>query len=172
MSATTEQLHEVRLLQFPLEVNQRASEAFEGLRREFTLIALRTPDAQEVPRRLLQLVDALANRFQGFSDEAESVRDEAVARGETVLDELVYRVPTEAAEACVALSRMIDEADEYCRRGDFLLSLSSPPEAVAFRRWFLGEITAQLRGHPPLPWPEADHDALAANPDLRGGEPV
>lgn len=159
---------EVRVLQFPLDVYQRSTEAFEGLRREFVLVAMRTPEAQEVPARLLQLVDALSEEYQGINDEADAIRDAAIERGETVVDELVYRMPPEVAQACIALNGMIDEADEFCRQGEVLLSLASPPEAVAFRRWYLGEITAQLRGEPPVPWPEADQDELLRNPQLRG----
>ena len=172
MSGAGGGMGEVRLLRFPLDVHRRASENFEGLRREFALIAMRTPEAQEVPARLLELVDALTNEYQGLNDEADAIRDAAAARGERVLDELVYRVPPAAAEACIALSRMADEADEYCGRGDLLLSMASPPEAVAFRRWFLGEIVAQLRGEPPVGWPDADHDELLRDPALRGTQPT
>ena len=158
---------EVRLIGFPLDVHRRATEAFEGLRREFQLIALRSPEADDVPDRLLRLVDALSVEYEGLSTEIDGIRDAATARGDTEV-ELVYRVPPELAGACIALSEMVDEADEFCRRGQVLLSLASPPEAVAFRRWYLGELVAQLGGEPPLPWADADHEALVREPRLRG----
>lgn len=158
---------EVRLIGFPLDLHQQATEAFEGLRREFQLIALRSPEAEDVPERLLRLVDALSVEYEGLSAEMDSIRDAAAARGDAEV-ELVYRVPTEIAGACIALSEMVDAADEFCRRGDVLLSLASPPEAVAFRRWYLGELVAQLGGEPPVPWADADHEALARDPRLRG----
>jgi hypothetical protein len=159
---------EVRLLRFPLDVHQRATEAFEGLRREFQLIALRGPEADDVPERLLRVVDALAVEYEGLNVEADSARDEAAARGDTEVPELVYRVPPGVAEACVALSEIVDQADDFCRQGDVLLTLATPREAVAFRRWYLGEFVAQLNGEPPVPWPEADHEGLAEDPRLRG----
>ena len=165
MSAAGDRLREVRVQRFPLDVYQRATEAFEGLRREFTLVALRTPEAQDVPDRLLRLVEALTGEFAGFGEEAERARDEAIERGESAVD-LVYHLPPAVADACVALSEMLDEADRFCQ-GDLLLSLASTPEAVAFRRWYLGEFVAQLDGAPPLPWPEADVDALVRDPTLR-----
>lgn len=168
MSGTSGEIREVRLLRFPLEVHRRASEGFEGLRREFQLIAFRGPGADDVPERLLRLVDALATEYQGLNVEADMVRDEALARGEAEVAELVYRAPPGVAEACIVLSQMADEADEFCRRGDVLLTLASTPEAVAFRRWYLGEFVAQVNGEPPLPWPDADHEALARDPRLRG----
>ena len=168
MSGPDGELREIRVLQFPLDVYERATEAFEGQRREFVLVAMRTPEAQDVPERLLQLVDALSEEFQGLNPEADEVRDLALGRGDRVVDELVYRMPAAAMDACVALNGMMDEADEFCRKGDVLLSLASPPEAVAFRRWYLGEITGQMVGESPLPWPEADIEALLRDPTLRG----
>ena len=156
------------MLGFPLDVYQRTAEAFEGLRREFTLVAMRTPDAARVPARLLQLIEALTDEFQGISSEPDRLRDEAIARGETSLPELVHHIPPAAEAGCVALNGMLDEADQFCRHGQVLLSLASPAEAVVFRRWYLGEITAQLRGEPPLPWSHVDHAAVLASPGLRG----
>ena len=168
MSTPGSRYAEIRLLRFPLDVHRRATEAFEGLRREFQLIALRGPDADDVPERLLRLVDALAGEYEGLNVEADSAREEAAARGEKEVAELVYHAPPEVADACVALSRMVDEADDFCRSGEVLLTLASPPEAVAFRRWYLGEFVAQLKGEPPVPWPDADHEALRRDPQLRG----
>ncbi|MGI8686620.1 MAG: hypothetical protein ACR2MO_16280 [Acidimicrobiales bacterium] len=130
-------------------------------------MAIRTPDSAEVPARLLELVQRLTDEIEGISSEPDRRRAEAEERGDTVIPELVHHVPLSVVPACIALNDMCDEADEYCRRGDLLLSLASPPEAVAFRRWYLGEFTAQLRGEPPLPWPKADQEALLRDTRLR-----
>ena len=168
MSGRDGGLREVRVLQFPLDVYRRATEVFEGQRREFVLVAMRTPEAPDVPDRLLQLVAALSEEYEGLNPEADEMRDQAILRGDTVVDELVYRMPPAVVDACVALNRMMDEADEFCREGDVLLSMASPPEAVAFRRWYLGEITGQLAGEQPVPWPQADMEKLLHDPTLRG----
>lgn len=167
MTAGEGDLVTVRLLRFPVDVWARSNEHFEGLRREFTLIAL-LPQADDVPRRLLDLVEALVGEYAATVADAARVRNEAHARGDKEIPELVYRTPAQAGEATRSLARMLDEADEFCRRGDHLLTLATPPELVAFRRWYLGEFNAQLQGHPPLPWPEADHQQLLASPSLRG----
>lgn len=167
MSAPDAGYAEVRLLRFPVDVHRRATEAFEGLRREFQLISLGA-GAEGVPERLLRVVDALAVQYEGLSAGADTELEEAARRGDAEVRVLVYRAPPSVAEACITLSEVIDEADAFCRGGEVLLSLASPTEAVAFRRWFLGEFVAQLRGGPPLPWPEADHEALAHDPRLRG----
>jgi hypothetical protein len=49
---------------------------------------------------------------------------------------------------------MLDEADEYCRSGQALLTLETPPDAKLFRQWYLDEFIGQLSGAPPTPWPE------------------
>ena len=49
------------------------------------------------------------------------------------------------------MQAMLDEADEFCRHSD-LLTLATPADLVAFRRWFLGEIIRQLDGGAPRPW--------------------
>lgn len=168
MSAGDAGMHTVRLLSFPVAVHLRATEAFEGLRREFALIALGAPDADAAPDRLERLIAALTDQFGTMSTGPDRRRDEAIARGDEVIHELVHVVPGQAAAACVALNEMLDEADEFCRRGDVLLSLATPAEAVAFRRWYLGEFTGQIAGLPALPWTEVDQDALVTATRLRG----
>ena len=68
----------------------------------------------------------------------------------------------------VELPRTLAEADEFCRRGE-LLTLATPPEYVAFREWFLGEIVRQLDGQPPdtvaRPPTRSSHDRLVPRTD-------
>jgi hypothetical protein len=81
----------------------------------------------------------------------EAKRDDAIERGEDIVD-LHYRVPEDAALACIHLGYIFDEADKYCRAGRHLLSLATPPESLAFRQWFLGEFVNQIAGAAPTPW--------------------
>ena len=48
---------------------------------------------------------------------------------------------------------MLDEADRYCRQGRHLLTLATPDDLLAYRRWYLREIAEQLAGAAPVPWP-------------------
>ncbi len=166
MTPPGEELVTARLLRFPVDVWARSSEHFEGLRREFALMAL--DRAPGVPARLLELVRTLADEYEETTSEPARIRNAAHQRGDREIPELVYRVPGRAAPAVLRLARMLDEADEFCRRGEHLLTLVTPPEALAFRRWSLGELYAQLGGAEPLAWPEADHEHLATSPRLRG----
>ena len=153
MSGTTA-LVEVRLEQLPLDLYRQASEHTDELLREFALIRERDPEeTRSVPRRLLALVAELTDRFSGFSADQRTQLEAALERGERSID-LVYRVPPEIRQATIELGAMLDDADAFCREGRELLTLATPPPALAFRRWFLEEFVRQIDGHPPLPWPE------------------
>ena len=145
-------LREVRLLGFPLALHARSVEHHEELMREFQLLALdaSTP-GHHVPRRLVDLITELTASYAGIATVADAERDEAVARGDDTVD-LTYHVPESVGDACLRLDRMLDEADDFCRAGERLLTLAAPADATAFRRWYLSEFPAQLGGAPPTPW--------------------
>jgi hypothetical protein len=144
-------LYEVRLLGFPLRLHALALEHHEELVREFQLLALDPGSAHSVPRRLVDLVAELTAAYGAFTDTANADRDAAAARGEERVD-LTYVVPASAAAAAAQLGRMLDEADEFCRDGDRLLTLASSPETAALRHWQLSEFAAQVEGAEPTPW--------------------
>jgi hypothetical protein len=151
---STEELVEVQLLRLPLPVWQRTQEHVDGLLREFALIA-QDPEAQgATPGRLLDLVKQLSAGYGGFSVEQRRAMEAALERNESEID-LTYQLPPAAAAAAQQLGDMLDEADEYCRRGDHLLTLATPPEELRFRRWFISEFVDQVNGAPPTPWPDA-----------------
>ena len=150
-----EGLCEVRLVRFPLRVYARATEHYQELFREFALLAASTPeDSDEVPARLMRLIDALGRRYPPQT-EHEAERAAALERGELSGD-FAIKVPPSAAEASQALEDLLDEADDFCRRGD-LLTLAAPAEAADFRRWYLREVIRQIAGDPPTPWPGGLH---------------
>ena len=150
-SDVTETKADVRLLRFPLRLAARATEYYQGLFREFALLAASTPeDTDAVPVRLLALIDALGRRYPAQTEHEEE-RRAALDRGEVAAD-MVISVPVSAADASRTLDRMLDEADEFCRAGE-LLTLAAPEDVSAFRRWYLAEIIIQLSGRAPTPWP-------------------
>lgn len=147
---------EVRLVGFPLALHAQTVEHYEELMREFRLIAYGAEqphsESYSVPARLVDLVERVTDRYAGLTDAQDAERDAAYARGQERID-LVYRVPPSVAEASRDLVVMLEEADEFCRRGD-LLTLATPPPLVRFRRWYLGEFVRQIGGEPPCPWDE------------------
>jgi hypothetical protein len=146
----TVDLVEVRIVAMPLDAYREASEHSDELMREFALI--HATDAS-VPRRLLELVERLRNEFSGFTIEQDTDLHDALDRGDESID-LVYRVPREVKQAAVELAVLLDEADQFCREGNDLLTLATPPRAVAFRRWFLDQFARQIDGLEPSRWEE------------------
>ena len=147
-------LREIRLLRFPLVLWQSSQEHLDELLREFALIArgeAEHPDS--VPHRLMELIADVTTAYGGIGAATERERDDALARGESVVD-LTYFVPLAVEEPVRQLGVMLDEADEYCRRGEHLLTLQTPPDQLLFRRWFLSEFLTQLEGSAPVAWPE------------------
>ena len=147
----------LRIVGLPVPVHLRASEHGDELMREFALIAAGSADGAGntgVPARLTALVDELRGRFAGFTLQPETELAEAAALGADSID-LEYRLPPEAIQAAADLGAMLDEADDFCRRGD-LLTLATPPEPLAYRRWFLGEFARQVAGEAPVAWADWD----------------
>ena len=150
-------LVEVRIVGLPMDVFRETSEHTDELLREFALIReweAEDGNSRHVPRRLLDLVERLGRDFSGFTGQQEAQLQAAVQEGVPSVD-LTYRVPAAARQACIELGGMLDEADEFCRQGQELLTLASPPRDVAFRNWFLGEFVRQIDGEAPLTWEDA-----------------
>ncbi|MHB2023344.1 MAG: hypothetical protein ACYCO3_08450 [Mycobacteriales bacterium] len=156
---TAEELVEVRLLGLPVRLHRQAQEHADELIREFTLIAEQLSDepaaeTHSVPPRLVELVAQLTHRYAAFTDETEQRLARAERTGEGAID-LVLRLPPSAAAAARTLDGLLDEADAYCRQGQHLLTLAPAPESLRYRRWYLGQVAAQIDGARPTPWPQA-----------------
>jgi hypothetical protein len=155
-------LVEIRLLSLPLDAYREASEHGDELRREFALIAAReATGARSLPVRLVALIEALEVQFQGFTAAPNEALGAALERGDEYVD-VVYRLPAGIKEAALELGDLLDEADEFCRRGDHLLTLTTPPNALAFRRWFLSEFVAQADGAQPTSWEDWAREQIPA----------
>lgn len=146
-------LIEVRIIRIPVPLYREASQHHEDLRREFALVASHAEGGHGsgVPARLLALIADLNVRFQAFTADPLQHLEAAAARDEETID-LTYRVPPEVGPAAAEFDALLDEADDYCRAGETLLTLATPASALAFRRWFLGEFVRQAAGKPPRPW--------------------
>lgn len=152
---TADPLFDVHLVQIPTAVHQRSTEHLEGLAREFALIHDSIQDRDRthssVPSRLRDLVESLHGQFDGLGASENATLREAAEGGVPEID-LTYRVPAAWAQACVVILQLLDETDDYCRSGA-LLTLATPPESAAYRRWVFGEFIRQVAGEEPQPWP-------------------
>ena len=143
----------IKLLELPVGIHAKSSEHSDELMREFTYIRAQStdPEATTVPAKLLDLVDELTGRYSGFTAGSQAELDAAVAAGVPSID-LEYVVPPEVAAACIHLGELLDAADDYCREGAVLLTLATPDDLLAYRRWFLEEFVRQANGDAPRPW--------------------
>jgi len=148
--ARHDELIAVDLLGLPVQVHQRATEHQLALQREFDILRA-GEDLSTVPNRLAALIEELIADYGGLDQQPAAEIDAAAARGDEVVD-LRYIVPYEAAEASQRLGEILDEADEFCRSGDELLTLATPPVFVEYRRWFLDQFIAQADGADAMPW--------------------
>jgi hypothetical protein len=144
------QLTSVAIRGFPLEVYLASQQHSEALLREFAFIVKGGGDQSELPKRLLDVVDAVQERLAGLNTHVERILEEAVARGDAEVEfEIV--VPRRLARGVDDFAALLDEVDDYCRAGE-LLTLATPPRVRAFREWYLGEFTRQLGGAEPTTW--------------------
>jgi hypothetical protein len=158
---TVDGLVEVRIIGVPLQLAREGQEHFDELSREFLHLA-NSDEAvrRDVPGRLLALSDDLRARFSAFTDTNESLMEEAHERGDASID-LTFHVPAEAGPAARDLATLMDEADEYCTKGTYLLTLQTPPGALRYRRWYIAQFVDQIAGRPPVPF----QDWVAQHPD-------
>lgn len=162
-----EHMVEVRLLETPIELWRRASAHHEAIQRELDIVKADLPRGS-VPHQLSELLEELDLRFAGVGDPTRQELFAAAERGEHQID-LVYRIPPEAVAAAKRLDEMLDAVDEFCRAGERLLTLATPPELVSFRKWSLGEFVRQVdNGQKPTPWsgfrPEPESSASPETP--------
>ncbi|HJU81378.1 MAG TPA: STAS domain-containing protein [Acidimicrobiia bacterium] len=155
---------EVRLLEMPVDLWRRASAHYEAIQREFDIVKADLPRGS-VPHQLSELLEELDLRFAGVGDPNRQELFAAAERGESQID-LVYRVPSEMLAAIRRLDEMLDAVDDFCRAGERLLTLATPPDLVAFRKWSLGEFTRQLEnGQSPLAWSDFRLEPASARPN-------
>jgi hypothetical protein len=146
-----EPMFDIALRGLPVDVYRRASEHSAELGRELQLLTGVPDRGASLPHQLRRLIYELASRYGPMNPTAERRLQEAVARGDEVVD-VHYRVPARTAEDVIALDAVLREVDEHCRAGRWLLTMATPPEAERFREWVFGEICDQIAGQPPRRW--------------------
>ena len=98
--------------------------------------------------------------------------EEALAARQPTID-LDFDLPPDIVDATAHLGTLLDELDDFCREGD-LLTLVTPPDLVAYRRWFLSELEQQIRHQrPPAPWQLDTREAVSKPTDTspNGSDP-
>jgi anti-anti-sigma factor len=164
----SEDLVQVRVTRVPVETWKRSSAHQDAIKREFDIMMADLPTGS-LPHQLAELIERFQQRLGGYSDPTWEDMYAAAQRGDQEVT-LVFAVPHEASAAAVELEDMLEKVDAFCREGEDLLSLATPPELVAFRRWFLGEFVRQIdQGLPPMSWDQWQREEGASPAN---GEPV
>ena len=144
MSAPEPSLHHV-VIELDPHVLIASEEHQADLIREFQLISLHRDSSEgpPLPRRLADLIVELLRDYQGTQEGNLAAAHEAVARGDATV-RLEMDLPVEVVGAVERIRDALEEADAYCRRGDGLLTLASPPGIAETRRWFVAELSRQI----------------------------
>ena len=130
--------HVVRLVDCPVALSLAQDEHLDELVRELQLIGPRN-DEPALASVIRGLLDGQAQaRHMG----RRTAQDAAAEGREHVTVEMV--LPSGAAEQVEQLDAAVAEADALCER-ERLLTLTSPPEVRALRRWMRDELSDQIR---------------------------
>lgn len=82
---------------------------------------------------------------------------------------LDLKIPRDLGAAFAAMQDTLDAAERLAQDG-LLLVRPGLPEIIAVRDWACEQITAQLAGVPPSPWPGTDQEQFTKAADRHGGQ--
>jgi len=99
---------------------------------------------------VLLLVEVLGRQYATARSRGDQEIDEAVGRGELVVDQ-VTDTPATAAVALLGLQTLLGESDEFSRRS-MLLTNARSPLLRRFSDWYTGQFIEQIDGLPARPW--------------------
>jgi hypothetical protein len=138
----------VELLGVPVLLHARWQQQAEALLREYLLFTLEEGAEESEVLRHAECSDAVALL-------AEAIPLPEDSGGDPWVDEELPRasvsVPLASVPHFATLEETLDEAIALAE-SDALLTVSSSPEAQAFRRWVCREVAEQAAGAPPTPW--------------------
>lgn len=165
----SENLGRVELRGVVVDLHRRVRDHHRTLLRELALVHA-ADRVGAAPARLLWLDGALRSQVGAFGRITDAILNDAGATGRTEVD-LAYDLDPGVVGLAEQLTATLDEIEQLCERGE-LLTAAAPPDLLAYRRWVIGEVVAQIRdGRPPTPWhevaPTGDPVQTAATPGQR-----
>jgi anti-sigma regulatory factor (Ser/Thr protein kinase) len=138
----------VELLGVPLLLHARWQQQAEALLREYLLFRLEEGAAESEVLRHSECSDAVALLAEAIPLPEEWERDPQV---DEELPRATVAVPRASVPHIATLDATLDQAIALAD-SDALLTVSSSPEARAFRRWVCRQVAEQSAGAPPTPW--------------------
>jgi len=157
----SDELVTVHIRGLPVPLHARSQAHSDEVMREFRLLAeqMRQEGTHGLPLRLIELINGLEGQYSTFTEAQEDALDHAISAGDDCID-LTYALPAAIDEGVSALGAILDEVDELCRQGQYLLTLATPPDLVAYRQWFLDEFTRQIDGQEAIAWADSPQARL------------
>lgn len=149
-STGDETMHTVRLMRVPVRVLEAGRRHHDELMHEFAMLSVAEDLTDDLPQRMLDLIDTLGRRYAETGDVPSAEVEAALARGDAVVD-LTYAVAEHVVEAADTLEALMAEADEFCQR-EQMLTLQRSAVVKRFSSWYLDEFRRQIHGEPPKPW--------------------
>lgn len=143
-------MHTVQLVGVPVRIMEAGRRHHDELMHEFAVLAVADDLSDDVPQRMLDLIDTLGRRYGHTGEPGNALVDAAVARGDDTID-LTYEVPEHVVQAADNLAALMAEADEFCKR-EQMLTLQRSDLVRQFADWYLEEFRRQINGEPPRPW--------------------
>jgi len=135
----------IELGDVPTDLLVSAKAHVDSIVREFALVLSGAASGQTaaVSAEMARLIDAVTGRF---AQARESIKRQALAAAAAGEDRtrLVLTLPLSAADAGRDYLEALDEVDTYARAAR-LLTLETPPQHRAFRRWYVSSLVDQLR---------------------------
>ncbi|MFL6240791.1 MAG: SpoIIE family protein phosphatase [Actinomycetes bacterium] len=159
-----QQTFTVSLGDVPTELLLAAKGHVDNLIREFSLATsgAQTGVSTPIPPHLGELIEVVMTKFAGPRQAIKRQALAAAARGEERTF-LTMTLPATAANAGREYLYALDELEEYARAAR-LLTLESPPQHKAFRRWYVNALIDQLSalsvGREPPPPPSFEQHLL------------
>jgi GAF domain-containing protein/anti-sigma regulatory factor (Ser/Thr protein kinase) len=160
-----ERRYVIRLGDVPTNLLLAAKGHVDNIVREFTLAAAGAASGRtaEIPPHLAALMESVTTRF---AEARQEIKRQALAAAQVGARRttLVLHLPRSAADAGEDYLAALDEADGYARAAR-MLTLATPPQHRAFRRWYVEAIVDQLRragrGEEPSDPPSFEEHLLA-----------
>jgi hypothetical protein len=149
-SVSDEPMHTVRLMRVPVRILDAGRRHHQELMHEFAMLAVAENLNDDLPQRMLDLIDTLGRRYPDTGDAPNAEVDAALARGDASV-EITYQVAEHVVDAADILESLMAEADEFCLR-EQMLTLQRSEVVRRFSSWYLDEFRRQIRGESPRPW--------------------
>ncbi len=134
----------IELGDVPTDLLVSAKAHVDSIVREFALVLSGAASGQTaaVSADMARLIDAVTSRFANARESIKRQALAAAAAGEG-RTRLVLTLPLSAADAGREYLEALDEVDAYARAAR-LLTLETPPQHRAFRRWYVNSLVDQL----------------------------